>query len=319
MDSVITAAHAEVADIKPATHLPITGQATGPFCDVLRILRGPLAERYERHVAGMTVTGNSNAKIKIAIPLGTWATTQVDGQLNCQDVTLLINEFGLTINNINGALHFNDQGLFAQNIQARLVKEPLIVDINTAKSTNGHDAKTHIDIKVPINQATLSTILPTWPWELLEGSAPGNLRLNIDHQKDNLQSNQLQYQLQSNLQGLEINLPEPLGKTKTSHKSITVTGAIPSNVAHQIKLDYGEKLHAILRMGAGDSPKMIAGAITHDTDITPKLKNSSLSIVGHIKRFDVTGWLALYDHYETAIHNYVKQQQSPIRTKAKLE
>ncbi|KOR32719.1 hypothetical protein TI05_05485 [Achromatium sp. WMS3] len=318
LNSQITTTHAEVEDIKPASHLPITGQVSGPFTDVLRILRGPLADQQGRHVQGMEVAGQNTAQIKIEIPLESWATTHVDGQLKCNDATLRLNDWELVFDKINGNLHFTDQGLFAKDIKAYLANEPIIFDINTITPAHKQDSVTHIDAKVPINQTSLTTILPTWPWELLKGSAPGNLRLVIGSQQNNSTNKSITYRLQSDLQGLTVNLPEPLRKDHKTIRKLNVTGALPPNIAHQIRVDYGT-FKAVLQMAAGDTPRMASGEMLNGTNKQPRSNRNGLHINGKIQRLDILGWIALYDHYETDIHNYLKTQNTPIRTQARLQ
>lgn len=293
LDSQINTAQSYVADIKPAAHLPITGQITGPFTDVLRILRGPLANTHGRYAAGMEVQGDSAVQMKIAIPIEPWANLQLDGKIHWQDAALQMEEWKLDLHNIIGEVRFTDAGLFAQDVSAQIGDHLLYVNVDTEKLANNQSSETNLDINFPLNSDLISVFASEVPWQQwLEGESLASLRLTIPHNADNkiAEPTKLKYQLDSSLNGLAVKLPSPLGKPANALKSIYINGILPFSSSQQLSIDYGE-LRSVLNMQSVIPLRIVSGEVLSNTKAVSKVNTSGLNISGKIQRLDIPGWM----------------------------
>lgn len=304
LDSTINTAKSYVADIKPAEHIPINGQITGAFLDVLKILRGPLADKYARYVDGMEVLGDSKVEMNIAIPIESWARLQLDGQIYWHGADLQIEKWNLDLHDINGNVHFTDAGLFAQGIRANIGDHILHLDVDTEKSTSGHNDVTYLDVNFPLHADFLSIFAPQVSWQWLEGEAPANLRLIIPHETSSQANTNagIKCQLDSDLKGLAINLPAPIGKAANKSQFMRIDSLLPLDVPQLLTLNYG-RIQAALQMQSITPFKIESGEILSKLKEAPVANKSGLNIRGNVQRLDVPGWLAWINHEDTAADN----------------
>lgn len=290
LNSKINGAEAFIADIKPAPHLPISGRATGPFTDAMQILRGPLAATHGRYTTGMEVQGDSELALKVAIPIEPWVKLQLDGQIFWRDAELKMVEWGIDLQNIAGNLHFTDKGLFAQGISANLAQEQLDLNVDTPITRLHKNKETNLDINVALTNELLSTLAPSVTWDMLSGTTQAHLQLSIPHNVEDNALTKIKFFLQSDLNGLTINLPAPLNKTANTDRHMFIKGILPLTIPQQLYCSYGE-LKAALRTQSVVPLKITAGEITSNLNIDPTTDRSGLNISGQIQRLDIPGWL----------------------------
>ncbi|KOR31453.1 hypothetical protein TI04_00670 [Achromatium sp. WMS2] len=300
LDTQVQTAQLLVQDIKPAPHLPITGQLVGPFNDVLGVLGGPLAEQYQRYVDGMQVYGLSKINMKIAIPIEPWAKLKLDGQIYWDGAVLKQQTWGMNLTDIVGNLHFTDDGLFAQNIGAKFGGEALKINVDTPQSEPGGHAASIVDVQVPLSYSILQTILPQWPWDFVAGRSASQLQLIINHDTDNRAPSGVVYKLVSDLRNVEIKLPAPLSKNLAMPTDLYVEGTIPMNMAHDLIVRYGD-IKAILRFADAAAPKLVSGEILSNVARAPNPRSSGLKLNGRLPRVDIPGWIAWLNQHQQFI------------------
>ncbi|MGI8896449.1 MAG: YhdP family protein, partial [Casimicrobiaceae bacterium] len=192
---------AQIADTTVAhPRFSLTGEAAGPTSDFLRfIANSPLAGGIGRFSDGAQVAGNGAMMLSFARPLGQQGGAKVAGQFR-----FLENEIRLPglppLAQVNGRLAFTEQGVSAEGLTLKTLGGAATIRI--ASTDDG----------VHVTGAGTSSLAQTnayFDWPLLRrvsGSAQWHLSAITRPEFAT-------WTLESDLQGVTIDLPAPLGKT----------------------------------------------------------------------------------------------------------
>ncbi len=298
LGSSITQATVRIADMtaRPAV-LTIDGLAAGPTRDGLRLLtETPLKTRIGKYLVSAEVDGGTRLSLSLKLPLGEPASNQVAGKLTFKDSKLAF-PGKIELTGINGELNFNNKGLQAEGIRTRILGYPATLSARTIDDADGHgiyfagigrtDAK-HIQGLKFLHLPFLSH---------LAGGTQWHGRLNIREPPDKQVHAVLQ--VDTNLKGMGIDLPEPLAKARQDKRLLTLTVDGVGESAPSIFFHYGERLSGALiaRTGAAGGGidraefRLGGGAVT----LPPP--GRGIHIVGKVDRFSVKAW---QDYLESA-------------------
>ncbi len=188
--------------------LTTSGVLTGSTQQALSFInQSPLRRRFAQAIKGIKAKGQSQVKLDLQVPLTHPDNTEVSGQVIFENSQLYYTSLPyLKLDRINGQLQFSNQGLKAKNIQAILFDEP--VDINVK----------------PLKTATLISLFGTmsvpkikhqWP-EVVPAYIDGRsqYQLEIMVKEKTVGDFYVETELHSDLSGIAIDLPAPLGKTR---------------------------------------------------------------------------------------------------------
>jgi len=197
---------ATIADLLNAeSSLEIDGNAAGAMQDFLLYVKdSPVAHWIGNFTEDSKATGNAKLQLKFQLPLHHMVDARVEGglQLLNNDVALLT---GLpTVYRTNGKLEFNEKGFNIPAIKGVFLNEPVVVAGGTQ-----HDGSTLVKVDGSVtadglrktyNQPVLQRML-----ERLSGAARYSATIAI-------RQHQPEITIDSNLQGLALNLPMPMQK-----------------------------------------------------------------------------------------------------------
>ena len=175
--------------------------------------QSPLAGRVNPLMAGTTLQGTTKATLDLKIPLHPGHEIKVDGNAQFKNAQLTVNRLNLNVSKINGDIKFNQQGIYTDAIQAYTLGHPVKVSITQA------DQQTLINVD---GKAKVSDIESLFNWsgsQLAEGEGAYQLQLQLPN-KTYAQDNPVQISIKSTLEGVALQLPGALSKTKDQEKPI---------------------------------------------------------------------------------------------------
>ena len=244
-----------VLSAEPAL-LEVDGLVRGPLADLLRVVRGtPLAEATGHQLGATTASGNGELRLGLAVPLGRTAGTQLKASLQLPgndlrlrpDLPLLANARGRIeashkggqTGGQTGVQTGSQTGVQISGLRAQLLGGEVMVDggsqaDGSLKLVLGGQASADA-----LRRATeLGPLLPRLA-QRLQGQATYRLQTTI-------RNGQAEWQLASNLQGLAIDLPAPLGKPAEQALALRASsapeprgaaGALPREVSREVSRD----------------------------------------------------------------------------------
>ena len=222
--------------------LTIKGEGQGEINNALNVLQqSPLADRVNPMLTGINLQGTTKAMLELAIPLRPGHETKVDGKAQLKDAQLTVNRLDLKVSKINGDIKFNRQGIYSDAIQAVALGQPIKVNIAQ------EDQETLINVD---GNAKVEDVEQLFAWsgsQLAQGESAYLVQLHIPSANG---SKPLQVEVNSTLEGVALNLPGALTKTKDQRKPTTVMVSLSDQLALPIELDYNNELKAAISLNS---------------------------------------------------------------------
>ncbi|PTY37045.1 TIGR02099 family protein [Saccharospirillum sp. MSK14-1] len=252
----------------------------GPAAATLDLFqKGPLSDLSGGNLVDWRASGDTQAQVKLSIPLnGEPLQGNVQGQLNNGQLTLP--EQQLEIKQLSGELNYNsEQGLYSNRLNGQVFSTPYRASLRTIQQ----DQADAIELTVAGNAP-----LADWgrwlndPWLSARPertAARARMRFGRDIDID----------IQSDLIGVPLALPEPLGKTASETAPLTVRlhrgSAQPG---WRVNLDYRDALAAELELNAQNAFERGTVAINQPLRMRPGERG--LFIDAQVDEADPAAW-----------------------------
>jgi len=207
------------------------------------LVQSPLKQRFEPYLQGADAGGKSDISLQLSMPLHGIPAVNVQGQVQLRNSRIDMHAVGVKLDKINGTLHFTNEKLRAKSIRANIWNMPAKLDVHTEKSAK--NTYTVISGKGDVDVAKLRARfdLPALRYANGASTWQGVMRIR---QASLEVFPQLKLQLQSHLQGIAIDLPEPVGKTADQAQKFFLEHFVRSTNGNTLHLHYeGGNLRAV--------------------------------------------------------------------------
>lgn len=250
----------------------------------------PLHDRLDFDRYGLALGGLLDLRLNLDIPLS-HQPNKVKGKIQFLDNTLTHQATGLLVTAIDGSLRFTEQDFIADHLTARFGQQPVEFSIKTEQD-NPVLLFSSVLNKTLFNQLNqqFSLKLDDALLHRLRGQAAFNGRLALKQD-----SPAMQLKLYSDLRGLALDLPQPLGKTTHPMQDLNLNADFGN--APSWRLSYGDKLQARFQPNtAGVWHKQLH----FGRNPMPAPHDKNWSISGQIPYVFVNDWLPLLPRQMTA-------------------
>ncbi len=229
------------------------------------------------------LAGTAKTRLDLQIPIERISEADVDIAANLSDFTFSTNQNTIEVVHIMGDLAFSTQnGLNAKSLSGTFLGEQADFSINT-EITSEKPMTTHIVWNSQMTVMGLQQWLQQDWISLLEGKTGyrGRLVITPDGESTELF-------IESDLQGIEIELPAPLEKEVNSRVPFKLSlSSKPEN--NDLLIQLGDMGRAHLSMGPDFSLESASVALGKDDEI-PDLKSGDVRITGQLSEFDIAPW-----------------------------
>lgn len=260
--------------------LTTNGTLKGTTQEALEFVKNsPLKERFARAVEGVEAKGESNIKLDLLVPLTNVNSAQADGTVSFKNSELSYQEPPeVSISNINGILNFSGEGVDTTNaIQAVLFNEKIDVTVTP------NEDKTVVTMNGFLNTQEVNKIWPKAIPAYISGRSSYIAKLNVKEKQ--LGDFYIDGGVSSNLQGLEIELPKPLGKGKAEQLSVDASVTLTDGRLNY-SLNYDQAFKAL---ATKKNEQWLAGVMIGSG--VPTLPTHGIHIQGQLQQLSVDKWL----------------------------
>ncbi|MCG2634214.1 MAG: TIGR02099 family protein [Gammaproteobacteria bacterium] len=231
----------------------VDGVARGAASSFMQFLAdSPLANRFARLAEVMQPEGGGALKLALRIPLKRGAEYGVGGVVNVDGTDLNFPAINLRINHVQGDIGFSEAGVWADELTGELLGGPLAASIVTRGRATRIRAKGEL-VGLEL-QALLGLGGPESPG-VLRGKTPWQGELTLDSAGSTLQ-------LQSELKGLALQLPKPLGKPADAKRAFHFTG-LQQAEGLRLRASLGSEFSADLEASAVDAGWTVTSGVVH--------------------------------------------------------
>ena len=246
-NSRVTTGSAEIEDLWRPSVMTVTARGVGPLSDGLWVMKNtPLSRQLSGFADAFDVTGDANLELALGIPM-----TKPDDQGKRPDVTfdgdlefdgrpgLTAKALALPITELNGRLRFDNAGVRAQDIAARMDGQPVRIGLSTEPGNAGAGS-TRIAISGRTSAEELARRLPSPLWSVADGQADWQAELSLRNADLQLKAPPLRILLESDLRGLALSPPAPIGKSADEPRPLRLSTDFTGTWPMQLTLSVGD-------------------------------------------------------------------------------
>lgn len=269
---------ARMARLSVVSPLQLDITADGPAADLVTLLQGPTLGPTIRQLATrMQATGTAHSQLQIQLPLRSPNDgARVNSTIRLTDTDLKLSD--LSLDQITGTLTVQDNQLQAEAVSAILRGQPVSLTIRPGPE------QTVVQLDQQLNATAMAAWLPHFPTQWVHGSTPVQLSLTIPRQpRPEVSFNQLQ--LSTDLRGLAIHLPAPLGKPRYTVRPLQLALSL-DNDTQPHTLRYGHNGRGIF------SHDWQRGAISYARPV-PDLPVVGYHLAATLAELDLSAWQAV--------------------------
>jgi len=277
--------HAEVSlpDLEDGETVLVKAELFGKVEHFLRFLQlTPLHGTVDNIVDALTVNGKAKVAFNLSVPLVEDKNFHVAGHFQLQQAKMQVKALSLPIEKINGIVNFTENGLFSNQLTGRLAGQALKADISsdpqqvTIASLGG--MKTDV----------LYRLFPKLKNKLAKGRFNYQVKVVLPHR----QSLQPEVNVYTDLKGVAIDLPVPLGKTLQQKRPLSVRVRLKPDQEKNLYLDYDDILKAAITL-MGENSRMQSAHIRLGKGKANLLKGSGVWVEIRLAQLNMDDWWPL--------------------------
>ena len=282
-------------------HLNLNANAEAE--DLLQFLhQSPLENSVGNDLKPLRLTGFSSLNLKLNIPLMFPEKTKVDGNITLSNVEMTIPEWGIAAHQLNGHVIFTEKSLLSNKLQATIFNQPTTLVLNTVHKKEN---KPYTQVSVA-SRTTISFLQKRFKFlknAFISGSANYKAVLNLHTAKNDDQPNLLS--VSSNLQGININLPYPLGKVTAKKVPFNMSVSLSPDQPVMLNINYGKIFSTALFFKRAENQLNLFSADLHLGGAGASIKNQSgIFIDGYLPKFDWKVWKQYFDSNKNTISQH---------------
>ena len=254
------AATGRIANVREPV-LKIDGEADNARAEKMLafLVESPLRDRFAKVVEALDVRGPADLALDLSIPLKPGlGDLEVAGDVRARGASLHQKALPGRITNINGKLHFDNDGLRAKGLKGNLLGVALSADVRPAPDKRQRIVA-RARLELPRDRAAVTRYLPDSWLGYANGATDFTVDLEVTRGGD-----VSDIDLQSDLAGMALNLPAPLAKPaqRSAPLAITVAGD-----ASHVDIDYDQRLSVGVRQRDGHVRRV--QALFNDANLQP--------------------------------------------------
>lgn len=264
--------------------LTVDGQVEGATRDFLSFLAlSPLDDSLGEIARALDVDGHGALTLGLQIPLQHVVDTKVKGRYLFAENTIKARDAIPRFEKVTGDLSFNEQSATMRQGHGWGLGGEALVNVHPDAKGNGIEVE--INGRADVRKAAAFYELPLQ--ERVSGST--DYRLLLSSRPEGLAA-----QLQTNLEGVALNLPAPLGKVAADGRSLRLELIPLRNNKEQWVINYQKGLGANLFFTPGLKETLLErGQINLGSQNTPKADRPGLWLGGHMPVLRWSEWQPL--------------------------
>jgi uncharacterized protein (TIGR02099 family) len=272
------------------TFLDIKGQVQGTIEQSFDfLLNSPLASMVEPISQMITPQGGNILDLSLKIPVTNVEQAKVDIVAHLNKAKLTVLSMNLPITDIKGDLIISGQNISSQKLEGVSLGYPVMFDISS-----NHE-KTMINAQGETDVQSLQEQFPMPYWRMASGNFGYDLQLTLPDDENST----AHLLLQSDLQGLELDLPEDLAKAAEHKKNLRLDFDLNDTDLMSVNINYADQLKLAAKIDrkktALYSANLVYGAGNADFISEPGI---NLSI--NNEELNVDDWMSLTEKDQAA-------------------
>ncbi|MFQ2508510.1 YhdP family protein [Aeromonas caviae] len=279
--------HAWIPDLYPGAHLYVDAKVEGEGKAISDYLQdSPLGGSVGQALREVEIRGPMKGTVKLDIPLDGEGEVKASGEASFKDNKVRIASLDLPLDGVAGTLEYDNEQTRIHNLKASLWNQPLTLDYQGRQLPHGYQA----DLKFQGQWDSRRQRRDIPALEMLQGRSnwSGTLGLTLPENK----AFSFQLALDSNLQGMGLDLPVPLTKAAGTRLPLKVTARGRDGSA-DIRAVLGADIDMQSRLVYGDGvPYLSRVRVNIGQPGARVMQDKPMLLAINQQQADVAGWLA---------------------------
>jgi uncharacterized protein (TIGR02099 family) len=272
----------EIPDLGPGSEiLNVSGEADGPTSEFLAFVeKSPVTGMLDDFTRGWQTQGTGRLALKLSIPLGETSKSTVAGAYQFTNNTVTISPELPAVEQVWGRVEFTEKAVRAQDVRAVVLGGPATM------SANSRDGSVQIAVQGRINADLARRTAPQWV-QNLRGATDWRAALTARKRNADIV-------IESNLQGLAVNLPAPLAKPADEAWPTRFERRILAEGRDRLSLAVGDIVSMDLqRRLDGEKSAITRGSVRFGGAAASESDRNGVWVTGSVKALDLDRWIAL--------------------------
>ena len=315
----ITKAQASITNLLQGLTVTVGAEANGALSSMLAAVnQSPLSAITGNVLKDATASGNADLNLKLTLPLATLSKTQVQGRITLPGNDVKISNATPPLSQARGMVNFSESGFTLANLNARLLGGDAVLSGGTVAKAAGAGVSLGaqsliLQARGQMSAQAMRQNTDLGPLPRLAAFATGT----TDYAATvGINQGVAEVTVTSNLIGLSLRLPHPMGKTADAplpirYQTTVVRGATPLATAvprvaatssdgpaprllEQLQVQVGSLANMLyLRDVSGDTARVLQGAISVGPPSLEALKLPATGVTANIQvdKIDADAWM----------------------------
>jgi len=277
--------------------LIINGSASGHTSDAGHfITQSPLGKEPSLRELTENISGAMGLELGLNIPIGP-GKTSVEGLITFTDTAIASGLPGLGLEKVNGDVNFTTSETWGSNIDALYHGEP--VKLNIPKFDQSEtDSESYVISGIAKKDFFINELISFFPalaemnhqlGENFIGESKWSLSLRKSNSKT---TDSREVEFNSDLQGIAINLPAPMGKTTEERRPLSIKTKLSDLLIDEININYDDFIYSDFNVD-NTNDLVIENVLIGFGEKHPQTPLSTdISIQGKLEDLDVSNWIS---------------------------
>lgn len=286
---VLERAEGRIKDYRDS-EINITARTQGSLDNAVRFVQqSPVGPAIGSLFQRLTAQGDMQGNASMYFPLKDFAKRRVDIGVSLKDATVSLADVAQQAKSINGSLRILNDGIVAADLRGEFLQNAFAVTTESAGRGRYNVVANGIAQAQPLAQ-----FLKLPAWARLDGNLAYRYTMPGYAQRDAGGTRHL-YTVDSDLRGLAIDLPQPVGKPANVVRALRVDADLLGDDM-QLRGALGD-LRALVRLQPGkDSWRFDRAGLRADSVAAALPAHTGLRVEGRLETFVLDDWLKLGDN-----------------------
>lgn len=282
----ITSANVKLTDLAQSSYLEVTGHIDDELAGLYEFFKqSPINDSVMALTQHSRVEGpvSLDLDLKIALKPGIESSVKVRALLAQNKFTLP--DLNLSLDSLNGDIRYSsDKGLTAKTLRASFLNEATAISIANVKES------TLISLVADVSMRSLEKKYPADIWQKVSGKTSANLDILIPFRALS-GSATTTVKLKTNLMGVEVDLPAPIGKAKDVTHDLNIMASIKPDVL-PVEFSYADKVQGsfLFKETVSDGFLLDRGDVHVGKAKASLPKTAGVQLSGVIPTLDIELW-----------------------------
>ena len=270
--------------------LKIKGKVESTTRDGVAFLKqSPLKEKFGYFLPEKEVKGKCDINLDLDISLSD-KPNKTAGSIKFKD-NILTGTHDLVVDKINGVLDFSNAGVTNSKLSGLFLGNKISANIYSENPEGKNESTTVMEIASRIEIDKLME-QHNWPW-VMYFSGNSDWRAKIKFPENwGAGEGRGQLHIESDLSGMDINLPSPLAKKADEIRTLEMEIDLSTNMTRQLSMLYGKDVSGVFELNEKDNKiSMSRGAIHLGKKGTELPDKSLFKLSGDLARIDIDNWI----------------------------